>query len=197
VLREGLDIKVIKDLLKEKADSLTQKAIAANTKKVSLQGQSEVAYTRARKAEITWAALDRPDEIIIEMIEEKVGSLQREAESLEAESKIAETEARQFFAQASATQGTANRYQAATAAPHWQNHEPPQEDRRPHPYHRGQSHGGKCSKGWNRRQFWVRNSRCRRQGRKRKKEANLRNWGGGVNYAMPTSICCSKTLVTH
>jgi hypothetical protein len=52
LLREGLDIKVIKDLLKEKADALTQKAIAANTRKVSLQGQSKAAYARARMAEI-------------------------------------------------------------------------------------------------------------------------------------------------
>jgi hypothetical protein len=74
VLREGSDQKVIKDLLKEKADSLTQKAIASNTKKASLQGQSEAAYARARKAEIARAALDRPDEIIIEMIEEQVAA---------------------------------------------------------------------------------------------------------------------------
>jgi hypothetical protein len=151
LLREGLDVKVIKNLLREKADSWTQKAIAANAKKTSLQGQSEAAYAHARKAEIARAALDRPDDIIIEMIEEKVDSLRKEAETLKDDSKIAEAEARQFFAQASATQGTVDRYQPATAAPHQQNHGPLQEDRRPHPDHHGKLHGGKGSKVWNRR----------------------------------------------
>jgi hypothetical protein len=118
-----------------------------------LQGQSEAAYARARKAEIARSALDQPDDIIIEMIQEKVDSLRKEAESLVAESKLAEAEARQFFAQGSATQGTGDRYQAATATPRQQNHGHPREDRRPHPYHRGKTHGGKGSKGWNRHRF--------------------------------------------
>jgi hypothetical protein len=130
-------MKVIKDLLREKVDSLTTNAIAANARKVAFQGQSEAAYARARKAEIARAALDQPDDIIIEMIEEKVNSLRKEAETLEADSKIAEAEAWQFFAQASATQGTADRYQAATATPCQRDHGHPREDRRPHPYHRG------------------------------------------------------------
>jgi hypothetical protein len=152
-LRESLDIKVIKDMLQEKADSFTTKAIAANVRKVALQGQSEAAYSRARKAEIARAALDQPDDIIVEMVEERVNSLRKEAEALEAESKIADAEARQFFAQASATQGTANRYQAATATPHQRDHGHSQEDRRPHPYQRGKAHGTKASKGWNRRRY--------------------------------------------
>jgi hypothetical protein len=56
LLREGLDIKVIKDLLREKADSFTTKAIAANARKVAFQGKSEAAYARACKAEIACAA---------------------------------------------------------------------------------------------------------------------------------------------
>jgi hypothetical protein len=105
------------------------------------------------EAEIARAALDQPDDIIVEMIEERVNSLRKEAETLEADSKIAEAEARQFFAQASATQGTADRYQAATATPFQRDHGHPREDRRPHPYHRGKTHGGKGSKGWNRHRF--------------------------------------------
>jgi hypothetical protein len=147
-LRESLDAKVIKDMLRERADSYTAKAIAANVKKVTLQEQSEILYARARKAEIARSALDQPESIIIEMVEERVAALRKEAEALIEESKVADAEARQFFAQASATQGTANRYQASTATPRQRVRGPPQVDRRPHPYQRN---GSRASRGWNHR----------------------------------------------
>jgi hypothetical protein len=143
-LRENLDVKVIKDMLRERADSYSAKAIAANVRKVALQKQSDGLYERARKAEMARAALDQPESIIVEMVEERVAALRKEAEDLVKESKVADAEARQCFAQASATQGTANRYQESTATPR-------QADRRPHPYQREKAHGSKASRGWNRR----------------------------------------------
>jgi hypothetical protein len=143
-LREDLDVKVIKDMLRERANSYTTQAIAANARKVALQKQSDSLYERARKAEIARAALDQPESIIIEMVEERVAALREEAEDLVKESKVADAEARQCFAQATATQGTANRYQESTATPR-------QADRRPHPYQREKAHGSKASRGWNRR----------------------------------------------
>jgi hypothetical protein len=108
--REDLDQTFIKRLLKEKADSLTKNAIAANARKVALQEQGEAVHARAHKAELARAALDRPADIIIEMIEERVAALRKEAEVFEADARVAEMEARKLFAEASATQGTADRY---------------------------------------------------------------------------------------
>jgi hypothetical protein len=149
-LRESLDVKIIKDMLRERADSFTAKAIAANVRKVTLQKQSDSLYARARKAEIARSALDQPESIIVEMVEERVAALRKEAEALTEESKVADAEARQYFAQASATQGTANRYQASTATPRKQIQGPSRVDRRPHPYQREKAHGSKASRGWNR-----------------------------------------------
>jgi uncharacterized coiled-coil DUF342 family protein len=139
--------------IQEKTDSLTQRAIALNTKKASLQEQARVAYARARKAEWARTALDQLAEIILELIDESVDRIRKEAAVFNADTAIADTEARELFAEASAMQGTLDRYKAAiTAAPPRQEHGR-KEDRRPHPYNRGKSNGGRGTKGWRCRRF--------------------------------------------
>jgi hypothetical protein len=98
-----LDCTCIKKLIQEKADLLTQQAIAANENKASLQEQSRVAHVRARKAEWARAALDQPAEIILELIDEGVDRIRKEAAILDADAAAADAKARELFAEASAT----------------------------------------------------------------------------------------------
>jgi hypothetical protein len=118
-----LDSTRIKRLIHEKADLLTQQAIATNTTKASLQEKAWVAHARARKAEWARAALDQPAKIILELIDESVDRIRKEAAILDADAAAADAKARELFSEASAMQGTSDRYKAATkAAPSWQEH---------------------------------------------------------------------------
>jgi hypothetical protein len=65
----------------------------------------------------------------------------------------ANTEARELFAEASAMQGTSDRYKAAISAAPPQHDHGRREDRCPHPYHRGKSNGTRGTKGWSRHRF--------------------------------------------